>query len=155
MAQVELDSSWLDRLPIVWKRKVNNLIKKDRNAAVKLFFETYRQGNTDKRLIYAQIQLLPDSLEKILKEIKELTGAKVLVHEADKKFLTKGTSAPVKPLTFLVKLLMSSMPKSWYVFLPIEPDIVISEDYSLEEFGVNAKVLHTPGHTDGTLSITT
>ena len=47
------------------------------------------------------------------------------------------------------------MPESFRNFDPVEPDIVIKDDYSLEEFGVDAKVIHTPGHTAGTISLIT
>ena len=47
------------------------------------------------------------------------------------------------------------MPKSVIFFDPVEPDIIIEEDYSLQEYGIDAEVIHTPGHTAGTLSIIT
>ena len=90
-----------------------------------------------------------------IKEIKEITGAQILVHEHDKEFLIKGISAPVCPNTILSKILMSIVPKSWTVYEPIEPDIVTQDNYSLEEYGVKAKVIHTPGHTLGTVSVIT
>lgn len=90
-----------------------------------------------------------------LKDIQELTNAKVLCHENEKEFLVKGISAEVKPRTFLTKLMVPLMPKSWARTDPIVPDIVIQDEYSLTEFGVKAKVIHTPGHTPGTIAIIT
>ena len=90
-----------------------------------------------------------------LKDIKELTGAKVLVHKKEAEYIRKGVSAPAKPLNFRNKILMKFLPKSFIYFDPVEPDIVIKDDYPLQDYGVDAKVIHTPGHTAGTLSIIT
>ncbi|MHA1954796.1 MAG: MBL fold metallo-hydrolase [Candidatus Heimdallarchaeaceae archaeon] len=90
-----------------------------------------------------------------LKKMKELTKAQILVHENDAEYLRKGTSSEVKTLHLSSKLLMSFVPKSWIVYDPVEPDIVIKDEYSLQEFGIDAKIIHTPGHTAGTVSLIT
>jgi glyoxylase-like metal-dependent hydrolase (beta-lactamase superfamily II) len=90
-----------------------------------------------------------------LKTVKYLTGAQVLAHETDAEFLKEGRSAEVKSLNLRNKLLFKLVPKSIQLYEAVEPDIIIKDDYSLEEFGVDAKVIHTPGHTPGTLSIIT
>jgi hydroxyacylglutathione hydrolase len=38
-------------------------------------------------------------------------------------------------------------------FPPVEPGIVISEDFSLEPFGIPGAIIPTPGHTGGSLSV--
>lgn len=90
-----------------------------------------------------------------LKTIQKLTNAQVLVHENEKEFIAKGISQEVRPLTFLTKLMVPIMPKSWAQTDPVEPDIVIQDEYSLEDFGIKAKVIHTPGHTPGTVAVIT
>jgi glyoxylase-like metal-dependent hydrolase (beta-lactamase superfamily II) len=88
-----------------------------------------------------------------LRSIKEMTQAKVLVHEKDSEFLIKGISEEVRPLNLFTKIFLKTLPKSWTLYDSVEPDIVIQDEYSLADFGVNGKVIHTPGHTHGTLSI--
>ncbi len=88
-----------------------------------------------------------------LKTLKEITNAKVLVHENDAEYLRKGISVEPKPISFVVKLLFKLIPKSLKLYDPVEPDIIIKDEYSLDEFGVKAKVIHTPGHTLGTVSL--
>jgi len=88
-----------------------------------------------------------------LKTLKEITNAKILVHENDAEYLRKGTSAEPKPLNFIVKLLFKFIPQFLTFYDPVDPDIIIKDEYSLEEFGANAKVIHTPGHTLGTVSL--
>jgi glyoxylase-like metal-dependent hydrolase (beta-lactamase superfamily II) len=36
---------------------------------------------------------------------------------------------------------------------PLKPDILIDEDMDLSKFGVDGKVIHTPGHTPGSVSV--
>lgn len=90
-----------------------------------------------------------------LKEIQALTNAKVLVHENEKEFVAKGISAEGRPQTLLAKMMIPIIPKSWAQTDPVEPDIVVQDNYSLIDFGVKAKVIHTPGHTPGTISVIT
>jgi glyoxylase-like metal-dependent hydrolase (beta-lactamase superfamily II) len=90
-----------------------------------------------------------------LRKLKEITNAKVLAHEIDAEYLRKGSSVEPKPINFIVKLLFKLIPQALKYYDPIEPDIIIKDEYSLEEYGVKAKVIHTPGHTLGTISLIT
>jgi glyoxylase-like metal-dependent hydrolase (beta-lactamase superfamily II) len=36
---------------------------------------------------------------------------------------------------------------------PVKPDILIDEDMDLSKFGVDGKVIHTPGHIPGSVSV--
>ncbi len=36
---------------------------------------------------------------------------------------------------------------------PVEPDVLLHGETSLEEFGVRARVIETPGHTAGSVSV--
>jgi glyoxylase-like metal-dependent hydrolase (beta-lactamase superfamily II) len=38
-------------------------------------------------------------------------------------------------------------------YAPVRPDITVAERFELAPFGFNAYILHTPGHTKGSLSI--
>jgi hydroxyacylglutathione hydrolase len=40
-------------------------------------------------------------------------------------------------------------------FVPFRPDVLLSEGQSLREFGLDATVLHLPGHTPGSIGIVT
>jgi len=88
-----------------------------------------------------------------LKIIKTASNAKVLIHEKDRDALVQGIQAEIVPITFVGKCFMNIIPKRMHLYDPVEPDIVINNEYSLLEFGINAKVVHTPGHTSGTISV--
>ena len=89
-----------------------------------------------------------------LKELIKATHAKVAIHKNDAPFLTTGTSAAVKPLSTAAKvmtLLVKIMPvrKSEGTL----PDILVEDEMSLAEFGVEGRAISTPGHTGGSISI--
>ncbi|MFW9923605.1 MAG: MBL fold metallo-hydrolase [Candidatus Thorarchaeota archaeon] len=88
-----------------------------------------------------------------LKVIQEATKAKVLIQENDKESLIQGKNAAVEPVSITGRVLTSIMPKSMHYFDPVQPDIVIKDNFSLKEFGLNATIFHTPGHTKGTIAV--
>ena len=79
-------------------------------------------------------------------EMKRLTGTKLLIHAADAPALAgKARGKRVKGLLGLLFKFMSPMSH----FSRVEPDIVIKDNIDTGSF----KVLHTPGHTDGSISL--
>jgi len=87
-------------------------------------------------------------------EIRDFTGAKIAIHksekdcvEQDKVQIPKGVNLKGKitqPLIFTFKI----------PFPKFTPDILLdNEPYSLSEFGINGQIIHTPGHTIGSVSV--
>lgn len=85
-----------------------------------------------------------------LLKLQKLTNAKVLIHSLDGKDLRKGISSVVTPVKALAKLIFKFNHANHITF---EPHIEINDNMDLKEFGVRGKVIHTPGHTPGSLSI--
>lgn len=85
-------------------------------------------------------------------EMKHLFGAPIAVHQLDADCLRKGLNCPLFSRNLpesALKLLVSRMKAS-----PIEPDIVLEGDEGdLTVYGLQAKWLRTPGHTDGSISV--
>jgi hydroxyacylglutathione hydrolase len=88
------------------------------------------------------------------REIRDLTGAKIAIHkserdcvEHDKVQIPKGVNLKGKitqPLIFYFKI---HFPK-------FTPDILLdNEPYTLSEFGIDGQIIHTPGHTIGSVSV--
>jgi glyoxylase-like metal-dependent hydrolase (beta-lactamase superfamily II) len=79
-------------------------------------------------------------------EMKKMTGAKLVIHQAETGVLSgKIRGKHVKgPLGLLFKLLAPVVR-----FQPVEPNIVIKENTELAGF----KVIHTPGHTVGSICL--
>jgi glyoxylase-like metal-dependent hydrolase (beta-lactamase superfamily II) len=79
-------------------------------------------------------------------EVKKLTGAKLVIHALDAPVLSgKSGGKRVKGLLGLLFKLISPMMR----FPLLEPDIVIKENTEFAGF----KIIHTPGHTDGSISL--
>jgi len=84
--------------------------------------------------------------------MRKLTGAKIAIHKADAENLRKGINGEIKPTGFFGKMagLFSKREKS---IGNIEPDITFEEEFDLGEYGVKGRVLLTPGHTPGSISV--
>jgi glyoxylase-like metal-dependent hydrolase (beta-lactamase superfamily II) len=87
-------------------------------------------------------------------DIRNLTGAKIAIHESekecvesDKVLIPKGVNLRgriTQPLIFSFKI----------PFPKFTPDILLRNDpYPLSEFGIDGQIIHTPGHTTGSLSV--
>jgi glyoxylase-like metal-dependent hydrolase (beta-lactamase superfamily II) len=90
------------------------------------------------------------------KQIKEITGAQIAIHESDKINLEEGRFnwppgvtnwGKISHFLFSPLLSMMSIPS-------MKADIILhEEDYSLEQYGVKGKIIYTPGHTPGSVSV--
>ena len=90
------------------------------------------------------------------KEIKEITGAKIAMHQLEKDCLEKS-----------LKLVPPAVNRWGHIFawivsrlLPLahipSTDVEIifeDEEFSLAEFGIPGNVIHTPGHSSGSVSV--
>jgi len=87
-------------------------------------------------------------------DLKKQTGAPIAVHKLDADALIKGEDPPLKPTGAIGRLFLSRMSKSGPAKAPpVKPDIIIENDLDLSKFGVEGRVIHTPGHTPGSLAV--
>jgi len=88
-------------------------------------------------------------------ELKRELGVPVLIHGLDAVALRTGKSMveTLKPNKQYWNILKRKLIRD--KASPCEPDIILTGDcnYGLNEWGVNGKVIHTPGHTPGSLSV--
>ena len=90
------------------------------------------------------------------KEIKEITGAEIAMHQLEKDWLEKSL-AQMPPGITLWGRLLSTITK---IFLPLiripgtQVDLALGEeDLSLAEYGIPGKIVYTPGHSSGSVSV--
>jgi len=87
--------------------------------------------------------------------LKELTGTTIAIHKYDSSDLhnAKTRIDHTNFSGFFGKTIL--LPIALLIFRPVKtpPDIVFEDDFSFDEFGLNAKVISTPGHTDGSSTI--
>lgn len=92
-----------------------------------------------------------------LHPIKEATGARVIIHEKEAPFIEKGIITIPKGFTRFGKI-MSSLGKRFMEgnqsFKPVKADIIVSQgEQVLDEYGFPLAIIHTPGHTAGSVSV--
>ncbi len=87
-----------------------------------------------------------------LRALQERTEAKIAVHEMEAEALRQGKSAELQPTSGLGRFFRLFLSENARV-PGVEPDITISNELNLQEFGLQGKVVATPGHTSGSLSV--
>jgi len=86
------------------------------------------------------------------KVIKEATGAPIAMHEPDKEWQEKSIMPLIPGVTIWGKVLSQLTSKSHIAETQV--DIKLSnEDFSLAPYGIPGKVIYTPGHTMGSVSV--
>lgn len=86
--------------------------------------------------------------------LRELTGAPVAVHEADADAMRLGSDGLRFPAGIIPRLVgLAGGSKTVPGSGGVEPDIVIRGPADLTAFGVRGRVLPTPGHTPGSVSV--
>ena len=79
-------------------------------------------------------------------ELKQMTNAKVAIHEADASSLS-GEREPKRVsgiLSTIFKMMLKRMK-----FQPVKPDLLLKESNEIS----GLKVIHTPGHTEGSICL--
>jgi glyoxylase-like metal-dependent hydrolase (beta-lactamase superfamily II) len=84
-------------------------------------------------------------------EIRRRTGAPIAIHSADAEMLRMGQNAPLRPTCLTARLAAPIVQAQRGE--PTHPDLVLDGPRSLTEFGVDARVIETPGHTPGSVSL--
>ncbi|MFF0474004.1 MBL fold metallo-hydrolase [Streptomyces sp. NPDC004284] len=88
-------------------------------------------------------------------ELHRLTGAPVAGHIADLvPFRTGRVREPYLPTGPMGRLMARN--KELHVQAePFEPDVPVTGETDLEEYGISARIMPTPGHTAGSVSVLT
>jgi glyoxylase-like metal-dependent hydrolase (beta-lactamase superfamily II) len=88
-------------------------------------------------------------------KLKKLTGAKIAIHKLDSSDLhnAKTRIDHTSFAGFFGKNIL--LPIAYLIFRPVKtaPDITFENGYTFNQYGLRAKILHTPGHTDGSSTI--
>ena len=120
--------------------------------------------NDEKRIVAAlqKENVAPSDLRLILhthshydhcgstRKLKDLTAAPIAIHREDVHQIVSGAPRPLRPIRSgarLVRLI------SYRSFLPVVPDLVIDQEMDLHGFGIPGRVVFTPGHTAGSISV--
>jgi hydroxyacylglutathione hydrolase len=88
--------------------------------------------------------------------IKEKYKSLVMVHKTEASNLLSGTNTFLNGTVLATKILVKLFAKKYLSRLkyePCKPDILADSFFDLKDFGFNAYVMHTPGHSCGSMSI--
>ncbi len=88
--------------------------------------------------------------------IKKKYNAQVFVHETEASYLTTGNNIIPDGTNIITRSLIKLFAASVFRRLryePCQPDILVNSSLNLKEFGFEAYIIHTPGHTIGSMSI--
>jgi len=89
-------------------------------------------------------------------KIREIYNAIVIIHRAEAQYLKtsgfvipKGTNLFSNVIVYLLANELTPKPR----YKPCQYDILIDTKFDLNDFGFNAYILHTPGHSPGSVSV--
>jgi hydroxyacylglutathione hydrolase len=84
---------------------------------------------------------------------QKATGGKVLCHRSFSDGLVNGEVEPAVPRNLLGHLLNFLTGLAGSKFEGTEPDILMDDEFDLNEYGIRGKIIHTPGHSPSSVSI--
>lgn len=88
--------------------------------------------------------------------IKEKYKSEVFIHKEEASYLTSGDNLLPDGTTSISKFIMNFGIKNIYSRFknrPCQYDFLVDSKFDLTNFGFNAFILHTPGHSPGSMSV--
>jgi glyoxylase-like metal-dependent hydrolase (beta-lactamase superfamily II) len=87
---------------------------------------------------------------------KKTYKASIIVHKSEGDCLKSGENPNIAGTVFLTKVLSGILSRTKLLarlgYEPADYDVLVDEKFGLEPFGFPGYVLHTPGHTGGSIS---
>ena len=140
-----------------------------RDKGAVLFDAGYINGAKAFREAIDRLGILPEEIELIVlshgdfdhvggaQELREITGAKIAIHERDRHYLEEGIlhwARGASPWGKLSRAALKPIMQKRVGFPGVTSDLVLDDsDFSLEPYGIRGRVIHTPGNTYGSVSI--
>jgi len=96
----------------------------------------------------------------LAKEIKDLTGAEIAMHNQDRDWLEKSQSqSPPPGVTHWGRILHKTLfaltsKSSISTISTTNVDVIVGDEgLNLNKYGISGRIIHTPGHTPGSVSV--
>ncbi len=83
-------------------------------------------------------------------ELQRLSGAPAAIHAADAAMLRSGRNGPLPSTRLEARMIKPFVDKP---FPAVAPDVVFDDELDLAPYGVDGRVVMTPGHTAGSVSV--
>lgn len=90
-------------------------------------------------------------------KLREKFNCKIAMHKDDSFMVENAVplKRKVRTLTGKIFYLLRRLKRKRLTFDKFKPDIYLADGQNLNEYGLNAKVIHIPGHTKGSIGILT
>ena len=88
--------------------------------------------------------------------LKERFEIPIFVHGNESVYLSRGENPPNRGTYFLTRCLMylwEKKLKQYFRYEPAKFDYPVADKYNLDPFGFDAYLIHTPGHSQGSMSL--
>jgi glyoxylase-like metal-dependent hydrolase (beta-lactamase superfamily II) len=88
--------------------------------------------------------------------MKERYGMDIMIHESESALLANGQNPHVNGFVGGIRRILSRMANTFLMPIQYEPvhcDILIYDGLNLSQYDMNAYIIHTPGHTAGSVSV--
>jgi glyoxylase-like metal-dependent hydrolase (beta-lactamase superfamily II) len=88
--------------------------------------------------------------------IKQKYNCKIIMSEKEEGFATLGFTPIPKGTTLLTNLISlagKKLSQKWFEYTPFTPDILVNDHFDLENLGFSIRLVHTNGHSIGSVSI--
>lgn len=88
-------------------------------------------------------------------QLSETLGIPIGMNENDRDLILSNTDQSLAAKNILGKIVLSVSLKEFAVrSMPVfKPDILLHDDDSLSDHGINARIISLPGHTDGSIGV--
>lgn len=88
-------------------------------------------------------------------KLREKYHCKIAMHENDLPMVEKGMRPKRKVKSFIAKVFMTlrKIMRKKFTFEFFKPDLYLTDGQKLTEYGLDASVIHLPGHTKGSIGI--
>ena len=93
--------------------------------------------------------------------LQEKYHAKIAVHPGDINqaekgiFIKRKVKSVIFRILFLIMMIKRKLQKEKTAFPKFKTDIQLYDNQHLDEYGLNAKIIHIPGHTEGSIGVLT
>jgi glyoxylase-like metal-dependent hydrolase (beta-lactamase superfamily II) len=85
--------------------------------------------------------------------LRDVTGAKTVIHKLDADIIRTGKNPKLHARNAKGKIIGHFLAEKVNNFVPYEPEIVLKGEMSLYDYGIEGKIIETPGHTNGSISV--
>ena len=88
--------------------------------------------------------------------IKKKYGSFIIIHRSEAAYLASGNNIIPHGTNLFTRTIMKALSSFITPFLRYKPcqyDVMVDDKFELDDFGFSARIIHTPGHTIGSMSV--